>query len=143
VQTDGDWTEERKAAMTTCEICGNRYDKVFRVIFDGASHHFDTFECAIQALAPSCDHCGCRIIGHGEEVDGATYCGPHCARQAAAATDLAGLEPVDPLARRLPCSPSFSSLYSSPSSSPYSWSECWDGDGRDISSLEPRSPSCS
>ncbi|HKB23086.1 MAG TPA: hypothetical protein VKC99_09940 [Methyloceanibacter sp.] len=26
---------------------------------------FDSFECAIQALAPACPNCGNRIIGHG------------------------------------------------------------------------------
>jgi hypothetical protein len=24
-----------------------------------------SLECAIQALAPTCEHCSCRIIGHG------------------------------------------------------------------------------
>ncbi len=31
------------------------------------------------ALAPSCQHCGCRIIGHGVEVQGAIYCCANCA----------------------------------------------------------------
>jgi hypothetical protein len=26
---------------------------------------FDCFECAIQALAPTCAHCQSRVIGHG------------------------------------------------------------------------------
>jgi hypothetical protein len=34
---------------------------------------------AITALAPSCNHCGCRIIGHGVEVNGTSYCCAHCA----------------------------------------------------------------
>jgi hypothetical protein len=42
---------------------------------------FDSFECAIQALAPSCDHCGCKIIGHGMEADGVVYCCAHCAAE--------------------------------------------------------------
>ena len=34
------------------------------------SYTFDSFECAIQKLAPTCAHCGCRILGHGiEEAD--------------------------------------------------------------------------
>lgn len=65
--------------MGTCDTCGNRYDKSFEVIKDGSSYTFDSFECAIQALAPSCDHCGCRIIGHGLEADGTFYCCDHCA----------------------------------------------------------------
>jgi hypothetical protein len=65
--------------MATCELCGNRYDKSFDVIMNGTSHTFDSFECAIQALAPTCSHCGCRIIGHGVEARGTYYCCVHCA----------------------------------------------------------------
>jgi hypothetical protein len=49
-------------------------------IAGGAAHTFDSFECAIQKLAPSCAHCGCRILGHGVEAGGAMYCCAHCAR---------------------------------------------------------------
>jgi hypothetical protein len=45
----------------------------------GRTHIFDRFECAIQALAPTCAHCGCRIIGHGVEQGGSIYCCAHCA----------------------------------------------------------------
>jgi hypothetical protein len=65
--------------MTKCETCGNEYDKAFEIIHEGKSHTFDSFECAIQALAPTCDHCQCRIIGHGMEADGIFYCCDHCA----------------------------------------------------------------
>jgi hypothetical protein len=65
--------------MPTCEVCGNDYDKAFEVTRDGATHVFDSFECAIHALAPECAHCGCRIIGHGVEAAGAIYCCAHCA----------------------------------------------------------------
>lgn len=64
-----------------CEVCGNEYDKCFEVRLNGASHIFDSFECAIHALAPRCVHCGCQIIGHGIEVDGMFYCCANCARQ--------------------------------------------------------------
>jgi hypothetical protein len=63
----------------TCEVCGNQYDKAFAVTMAGKDHVFDSFECAIQALAPRCAHCGCRVIGHGVEADGKTYCCAHCA----------------------------------------------------------------
>jgi hypothetical protein len=62
-----------------CEVCGNDYAKAFEVIVGGESHVFDSFECAIQLLAPMCDDCGCRIIGHGVESGELTYCGAHCA----------------------------------------------------------------
>ncbi len=66
----------------SCEVCGNEYDKAFEISIDGREHVFDSFECAIQALAPRCAHCGCRVIGHGVESAGKTYCGAHCARTA-------------------------------------------------------------
>lgn len=67
--------------MAPCEVCGNVYDKSFEVHVDGQSHVFDSFECAIHALAPQCHHCNCRIVGHGVEVDGIIYCCAHCARE--------------------------------------------------------------
>ncbi len=68
--------------MGKCAQCGNDYDKSFDVNFGGQSHTFDSFECAIQRLAPVCGHCGCRIVGHGMEADGKFYCCAHCAGQA-------------------------------------------------------------
>jgi hypothetical protein len=65
--------------MAECEVCGNDYDKAFEVTVGGESHTFDSFECAIHALAPSCAHCGCKIVGHGIEADGTMFCCAHCA----------------------------------------------------------------
>jgi hypothetical protein len=65
--------------MPVCETCGNDYDKAFEVVMGGGRHTFDSFECAIQKLAPSCAHCGTRIIGHGVERDGTYFCCAHCA----------------------------------------------------------------
>ena len=65
--------------MATCEVCGNEYDKVLEVTQDGESHVFDSFECAIQALAPVCGHCGVKVVGHGIEADGRVFCCAHCA----------------------------------------------------------------
>jgi nitrite reductase/ring-hydroxylating ferredoxin subunit len=67
--------------MAQCEVCGNNYDKSFEVTLAGQSHIFDSFECAIHAVAPKCDHCGCRIVGHGLEADGSLFCCAHCARK--------------------------------------------------------------
>lgn len=67
--------------MRPCENCGNVYDKAFQIIIGSESHYFDSFECAIHLLAPECSHCGCMIIGHGVESQGAFYCCVHCAEQ--------------------------------------------------------------
>ena len=68
--------------MATCEVCGNDYDKSFEVTRAGESHTFDSFECAIHALAPACEHCACKIVGHGVEADGRIFCCAHCAQRA-------------------------------------------------------------
>jgi hypothetical protein len=67
--------------MAKCETCGNEYDKAFEITVAGESHTFDSFECAIHALAPTCVYCGCRIVGHGVEKQGKIYCCAHCAAQ--------------------------------------------------------------
>jgi hypothetical protein len=68
--------------MATCDVCGNDYDKSFQVLAQGKTLTFDSFECAIAALAPTCAHCKCRVIGHGVEEGGRIYCCAHCAKHA-------------------------------------------------------------
>lgn len=72
--------------MPRCEGCHNDYDKTFEVVMAGGSHTFDSFECAIQVLAPTCNHCRTRIIGHGVEVSGQFFCCAHCAKMAGQGT---------------------------------------------------------
>jgi hypothetical protein len=73
------------ANMARCEVCGNEYDKAFQVsMSSGDSHTFDSFECAIHALAPTCEYCGVKVIGHGVEADEHFYCCAHCANMAGA-----------------------------------------------------------
>lgn len=67
--------------MQPCSVCGNVYDKSFEVVLAGKSRVFDSFECAIHALAPVCARCDCRIIGHGLEAEGKMYCCAYCAKQ--------------------------------------------------------------
>lgn len=68
--------------MKSCEHCGNAYDKAFEISIGGTTHVFDSFECAIQVLAPRCLHCKVPIVGHGMEARGQYFCCAHCARQA-------------------------------------------------------------
>ena len=51
---------------------------------EGSTHIFDSFECAIHALAPTCEYCNVKVIGHGVEADGHFYCCAHCASMAGA-----------------------------------------------------------
>ncbi len=69
--------------MAKCDVCGNEYDAAMTIETPGrGSGTFDSFECAIHALAPTCEHCGCRIIGHGVEAEGRMFCCANCAKQA-------------------------------------------------------------
>lgn len=66
--------------MAKCDVCGNDYDKAFEVSGPLGRGTFDSFECAEHKLAPTCAHCGCRIVGHGVEARGNIYCCANCAR---------------------------------------------------------------
>lgn len=68
--------------MGRCATCGNDYDKTFHVQMGGQAQAFDSFECAIHALAPKCRQCSCRVIGHGVEVGSNIFCSAHCANSA-------------------------------------------------------------
>ncbi len=65
--------------MATCATCGNDYYNSFDVTMGGETYTFDSFECAIHKLAPTCANCGVKIIGHGLEADGTYYCCDNCA----------------------------------------------------------------
>jgi len=66
--------------MAKCEKCGNDYKGSFEVVMAGETHTYDSFECAIAALAPACAHCGCKIIVHGLSSNDTLFCCNHCAK---------------------------------------------------------------
>lgn len=68
--------------MQKCDNCGNDYANAFQVVMDGEKYVFDSFECAINALAPHCSHCQTRVIGHGVEIGERIFCCARCARSA-------------------------------------------------------------
>jgi Rieske Fe-S protein len=74
--------------MAECEVCGNEYDMAFEVHSQGAVHVFDSFECAIHRMAPVCEHCGCKVIGHGVQADGQFFCCAHCAKAVGTGAEL-------------------------------------------------------
>ena len=71
----------QERSMAQCDVCGNDYDTPLRVTQGDRTMTFDSFECAIHAMAPRCPHCDCRVIGHGAESKGKIYCCAHCAKQ--------------------------------------------------------------
>jgi hypothetical protein len=70
--------------MATCDSCGNDYDKAFTITRGDQTKTFDSFECAINVMAPACPVCSTTIVGHGVEADGQIYCCAHCAERAGA-----------------------------------------------------------
>jgi hypothetical protein len=70
---------EREEATVECEVCGHESEDAFEVVRHVGRHTFDTFECAIYALAPQCANCGVRVMGHGVIEDDHTFCCTHCA----------------------------------------------------------------
>ncbi len=69
--------------MPACATFGNVYDKALQVTFKGETYSFDSFECAAHKLAPVCEHCKVRILGHGLEAEGGRFfCCDHCAEHA-------------------------------------------------------------
>jgi hypothetical protein len=67
--------------MARCDGCGNDDDKTFEVKKDDRTYNFDCFECAVHVLAPVCEHCACKVLGHGVEQAGSIFCCAHCARE--------------------------------------------------------------
>ena len=61
-----------------CEICGCERINPMLVTIDDETHVFDTFDCAIERLAPRCRTCGRRVTGRGVHSHGAVYCCKHC-----------------------------------------------------------------
>jgi hypothetical protein len=65
--------------MEKCATCGNTHEKSFQVTMAGRTYTFDSFDCAIQALASVCPHCHGKIIGIGVKENGKLYCSVECA----------------------------------------------------------------
>ena len=78
------WLTQLGGVMAKCDVCGNDYDKSFQIMAGGKTRTFDSFECAIHMLAPTCPHCDCKVIGHGVEAGGKIYCCVHCAEESGA-----------------------------------------------------------
>lgn len=74
-------TLDNQSADQMCDVCGNKYDKSFTITRGDEVRTFDSFECAVHAMAPRCAHCSCRILGHGVENESSIYCCAHCARE--------------------------------------------------------------
>jgi hypothetical protein len=70
----------KESSMAQCDTCGNDYENNFEVTLLGHSYTFDSIECAAHKIAPVCENCDCRILGHGIQAGDQIFCSSHCAR---------------------------------------------------------------
>ncbi len=63
-----------------CDNCGKTHDKAFVILKEGREHTFDSFECAINFVAPRCFHCNTFILGRQVDQDGETFCSIKCSK---------------------------------------------------------------
>ena len=74
--------------MARCDVCGNDYRRTMEIHYQHIVGTFDSFECAIQKMAPVCVHCRCRVIGHGVEHGDRIFCCAYCA-------EMSGVKPSE------------------------------------------------
>jgi hypothetical protein len=68
--------------MARCEVCGNEYARPMVIRVEDRMGTFDSFECALQAMARGCAQCKGKVIGLGVVSGGSIYCCASCARHA-------------------------------------------------------------
>jgi hypothetical protein len=65
--------------VARCVNCGVNIEKDYILFINGAEFTFDSFECAVNFVAPRCSCCNTIIMGHGVQTGGEIYCTPTCA----------------------------------------------------------------
>lgn len=64
---------------TKCLNCGEDIEKDYILFINGTEYTFDSFECAVNFMAPRCCNCNSVIMGHGIRTEGEIYCSKSCA----------------------------------------------------------------
>lgn len=62
-----------------CLNCGENIEKDYILFINGTEYTFDSFECAVNFMAPRCINCDSVIIGQGVHKEGEIFCTDHCA----------------------------------------------------------------
>lgn len=63
---------------TRCVNCGLNIEKDYILFVNGTEFTFDSFECAVNFVAPRCACCNSIIMGRGIEKKGEMFCTPAC-----------------------------------------------------------------
>jgi len=61
-----------------CMNCGLNIEKDYILYINGTEFTFDSFECAINFVAPRCSNCNTIIIGRGIKYSDEIFCGQNC-----------------------------------------------------------------
>jgi hypothetical protein len=69
---------DRGPRAARCEVCGHATRHGIRIVADGITHVFDSYQCAIHRMAAECEYCGCRILGRPVELHQRSYCSQEC-----------------------------------------------------------------
>ena len=64
-----------------CMNCGLNIEKDYILYINGTEFTFDSFECAINFVAPRCNHCNSIIIGRGIKHLDEIFCSFDCSKE--------------------------------------------------------------
>jgi len=64
---------------TRCLNCGENIEKDYILFINGTEYTFDSFECAVNFMAPRCTNCNSVIMGQGVHREGEIFCTKDCA----------------------------------------------------------------
>jgi hypothetical protein len=101
ISSDKISVNKSKTVMAKCEHCGNEY-KTFEVTRGGKTHVFESFECAIQKMAPQCNHCGAKLLATAWKTAAGFSAAPTARAKAAKAGCVIASEPASNLASNQP-----------------------------------------
>jgi hypothetical protein len=64
-----------------CENCGMDIEKDYILFINGEELMFDSFECAVNFVAPRCAHCNTVIMGNGVHHSNDIFCSTFCSNE--------------------------------------------------------------
>lgn len=63
-----------------CDNCGINIEKDYILYINGTEYTFDSFECAINFVAPRCSNCNSVVMGRGIKAAGEVFCSTSCSQ---------------------------------------------------------------
>jgi hypothetical protein len=81
VKMEGIMQKENENENEKCLNCGSSIEKDYILFINGAEYSFDSFECAVNFVAPRCSHCQSVIFGTGLKDAGVMFCNTTCSEK--------------------------------------------------------------